>query len=320
MKQLLSGALAALALTLSLSAPAMAQDRSRATGSITLDPAPLDRVQVFTTRKVRLGVIVQMEAAPTDSIGALIVAVTPNGPAAKAGLRSGDIVVRFNGKPVVEHTLRTTARVEMSAPGVRLIELAAALSPGDSATVQYRRAQAQRMATLVAGDEPNSTWIYSRNGQVFSGTGTMVPQPLATGLNSPKFDYELRADSMFLKVDTAAPGPMITRWRTPMPRAFMLSSPLANLELAPINPELGRYFGTSDGVLVIDVPGDTKLGLRPGDVVLAVDGREIRSPGVLLRALLSYDDGESFTFQIMRQKSRQTVTGTVEQTEVRRDR
>ena len=95
--------------------------------------------------------------------------------------------------------------------------------------------------------------------------------------------------------------------------AWIMGSPLANLELAPINPELGKYFGTDDGVLVIDVPENSALGLRPGDVVLAVDGRKVRAPTPLMRALMSYEPGESLTFQIMRKKSKQTVTGTLGQ-------
>ena len=31
---------------------------------------------------------------------------------------------------------------------------------------------------------------------------------------------------------------------------FLYGSPLADLELAPLNPDLGQYFGASSGVLV----------------------------------------------------------------------
>src|SRR5262249_56346924 len=64
-------------------------------------------------------------------------------------------------------------------------------------------------------------------------------------------------------------------------KEFMFGSPLAALELAPLNPELGKYFATSDGVLVINVPPDSKLGLKPGDVVVAVDGRKVKGPAQL---------------------------------------
>jgi serine protease Do len=39
-----------------------------------------------------------------DTHGALVAGVTPNGPAAKAGIKSGDIITSFNDKPVGEHS------------------------------------------------------------------------------------------------------------------------------------------------------------------------------------------------------------------------
>ena len=49
---------------------------------------------------------------------------------------------------------------------------------------------------------------------------------------------------------------------------FMMGTPLEDLELAPLNRDLGRYFGTSEGILVINVPEESRLGLKAGDVVL----------------------------------------------------
>lgn len=311
MKQLTRGALAAAALVFSVNTGLVAQDGPRVSGTVTLTPS--ERIQVLTSRRMRLGVVVQMVAGPTDSIGALIVGVTPNGPASRAGIRSGDIVVRFNGKLVTEGDAPSDDP-ERSVPGVRLIKLALGINPGDSVVVQYRRGKTQRVATVVAGDEPNSTWSYRTNGQLYSGSGILTPQPLVSGTRpGRRLDLEIRNDSMFFSSDSLALGPMITRLQRPMPQAFLMGSPLANLELAPVNAELGRYFGTPEGVLVINLPEDSKLGLKPGDVVLSVDGRDIRSPGHLINVLLSYGPDEKVTLRIMRQKTRQSVSGTVEQ-------
>jgi S1-C subfamily serine protease len=86
-------------------------------------------------------------------------------------------------------------------------------------------------------------------------------------------------------------------------------SPLAHLELAPINPDLGQYFGVTSGILVISVPQDASLALKGGDVVLAVDGRKPESPSHLLRILRSYEDGETIKVDVLRNRKRQTVTG-----------
>jgi S1-C subfamily serine protease len=85
-------------------------------------------------------------------------------------------------------------------------------------------------------------------------------------------------------------------------------SPLARLELAPLNSDLGQYFGVNQGVLVISAPRDSALGLKGGDVVLAVDGRRPAGPSHLLRILRSYESGESFKLDILRNHKRETVT------------
>ena len=90
---------------------------------------------------------------------------------------------------------------------------------------------------------------------------------------------------------------------------FLYGSPLADLELAPLNPDLGQYFGTESGVLVISVPPESRLGFKGGDVILTVDGRKPESPSHLLRILRSYGDTEGFKAEVLRNRKRVTVDG-----------
>ena len=92
---------------------------------------------------------------------------------------------------------------------------------------------------------------------------------------------------------------------------FLYGSPLGDLELAPLNPDLGRYFGATEGILVISVPRDSDLGLKGGDVVLSVDGRKPASPSHLLRIMRSYERGESFKLEVLRNGKRENVSGRV---------
>src|SRR2546425_9739150 len=85
--------------------------------------------------------------ADSDKVGARIDGVTPGGPAAKAGLKAGDIIAKFNGTSLAG--VRAEDEDE-SGPGMKLIELAHDLDTGDTVQVEYRRGGDTRKATLVA--------------------------------------------------------------------------------------------------------------------------------------------------------------------------
>ena len=246
-----------------------------------------DRIRALTQRRARLGVNVNLRATESDSIGATLLSVTPGGPAAKAGLKSGDIITRIGGKSLTA-TDNMKRGEDESLPGVRLVEYAAQLKPEESITVEYRRGAARHSATLVTGDEPIAMV------EVFPDGGEFAVELPRVQSRSP---MRVRAD--------VGPGGMTAY-------AFAYGGPLADLELAPLNAELGSYFGTTEGVLVINTPKESTLGLRGGDVILAVDGRKAASPNSLLRILRTYEPGESFKLEIMRNKARTTVTSQLE--------
>jgi S1-C subfamily serine protease len=66
-----------------------------------------------------------------------------------------------------------------------------------------------------------------------------------------------------------------------------------------------------EGVLVISAPRGSRLNLKGGDVVLAVDGRKPTGPGHLMRILESYQSDEAIQFAIMRRQRRLMVTGSL---------
>jgi C-terminal processing protease CtpA/Prc len=92
-------------------------------------------------------------------------------------------------------------------------------------------------------------------------------------------------------------GPMIIR------------GPLGEMELASLTPQLGRYFGTDKGVLVVRAPKDFKL--EDGDVILAIDGREPTSGSHATRILGSYQPGEKIAIRLLRQQKTMNVETTL---------
>ncbi len=89
----------------------------------------------------------------------------------------------------------------------------------------------------------------------------------------------------------------------------------ADIELVRLNEGLGRYFGASDGLLVISPPDNDELDLQAGDVILGIDGREPRSPSRALRILRSYEEGETVNIEIMRDRNRMTISFVVPERE-----
>ncbi len=83
------------------------------------------------------------------------------------------------------------------------------------------------------------------------------------------------------------------------------------LELAPMTPKLGQYFGTDKGMLVVRAPAEGPFKLEDGDVILAIDGRVPESPGHAYRILGSYQPDERVKFDILRNRNRMTVEATM---------
>ena len=92
---------------------------------------------------------------------------------------------------------------------------------------------------------------------------------------------------------------------------LMFRRPLGDMELATLTPQLGRYFGTEKGVLVVRVPQEGGFKLEDGDVILAIDGREPTSGSHATRILTSYQPGEKITMKLMRQHKAINVEATL---------
>lgn len=84
-----------------------------------------------------------------------------------------------------------------------------------------------------------------------------------------------------------------------------------SLDLVELNPELGAYFGTAEGVLVADADKESPLGLRPGDVVVAVEGRKVDDVAELRRILGSYTPDEDIEFRVWRDGAETMIVGTI---------
>jgi len=267
--------MAALAVCLLWPAVAMTQETPRSR------PRARPRVRVdgpfgafsFSDNRGRIGVIVDTRAdAAGDKMGARIEGITPGGPAEKAGLKAGDVITRFNGTALGG---AASDEDEDSGPGMKLIELARQLDPGDTVQVEYRRGNDARKVTLVAEELGGAI---ARAFPEMDRIEGLVPRMRIGGGNGFEFAF---------------------------------GGPWGGIELVRLNPDLGEYFGTREGVLVVSAPEDSSLALKGGDVITAIGGRKPTSPMQAMRILRSYDAGETVTIEVLRKQRRMTLSWKV---------
>lgn len=260
------------------------------------------RGMTFYSNRGRLGVSVTSSPEGRDYGGALVTAVTGDSPAEEAGIREGDVITAINGQrlvdPLSDRSAERNLDLDRSVPVQRLVELLQDVEPGDEVEVTYERDGVETTATVVAerlGDE------YVFRGP---GSGRWEAGPRDFSWNFDDFE-EMRFDPDELRIEVAPriemPG-MVSVWGF---SGFGASG----LEMAALNPELGSYFGAEEGVLILDIDEDSPLGLEPGDVLLDIDGREVRDRDHARRILGSYEPGEAVSFGVIRKGSQQTVDG-----------
>jgi C-terminal processing protease CtpA/Prc len=205
--------------------------------------------------------------------GARVLEVSPGGPAAEAGVRPGDVIVAVNGMPIAGHD--TAGKVVTRIQHVH---------PDTKVRLSIRRdgkAQELQLTTRAA---------FAFAFDPFDGPGPVVVSPGAAGA---------------LRAFPALPAPPDVRYLQ------ALAGETAGMELANLTPALGWYFGTDKGVLVLRAADHDAFGLKDGDVILSIDGREPQSGTHATRILRSYQPGEKITLKIVRQKRPMNLSVTL---------
>ncbi|HEY2806117.1 MAG TPA: PDZ domain-containing protein [Gemmatimonadales bacterium] len=233
----------------------------------------------------RLGITVDLRPdASHDSMGARVSGVTPGGPADHAGVQTGDIITRLNGTPVTATDNRRGGDdEEQSRPGMRLINLASRLNPGDTVRLDLTRNGRPMNLSLVA-DRTEMDDMVER-----------IRPMMRNGMSGLSFGED---DGMGMGMGGAGQLHIMSDMR-----------PLGDLELVRVNTQLAEGLGIPEGLLVVSADSGSTLGLRAGDVITSIGGRHAGSPPQAMRILSTYEAGESVAFEVMRQHRRITVNG-----------
>lgn len=281
------------------------------------------RIAVFGDRRARLGITIRVaEPSDSDADGAAVSDVLEGGPADDAGIRAGDVITHLDGRSLAEPLSAEQERdldLDGSVPAQRLLALARELEPGESVEVRYLR-DGRPQTTVVEARELSEAWgvrvpTWDRERMVEARERMRDAQERMRGdlerLQERTRSWRFREDpegTFFFRGDDPDSGE-IHVLRGPGARSFFSGSgTAAGLELVEVSPALGAYFDVEDGVLVTAVSPSSTLGLEPGDVVLAVGEREVRTPDRLRRILSSYADGEEIELRIVRNGEERVLT------------
>lgn len=222
------------------------------------------------------GVVTRKES---NTDGVVVFGITQKGPAEAAGLKEGDVITHLNGQSLLNGD---------DEPLQALFKFMKDVQPGDVIDVSYTRDGIANVATLTTDEMPS----YNKM--------------MLDGLPNSDIDIEIMGDG--LDFDKNGSFKIFGDGNSKFKTLFINRSPLGDAELVEISPELGEYFDADNGLLVVKAPSDKNTELRDGDVITAIDGRELKTVSHATRILRSYEAGEKVKLNILRKKRKTTVS------------
>ncbi|MDH5323226.1 MAG: PDZ domain-containing protein [Gammaproteobacteria bacterium] len=225
------------------------------------------RLEIIGDGGPRLGVTIGGDDK-NPVTGVVILGVTPGSAADDAGLRAGDLITAVNGEAMAGDSSDAAAQ--------KLIDFMGGVVEGDKLDIEYLRD--------------------GKSGKVEVEPRAIDAQVFAFGFDGRNFGLPGVPRAM---IAPGGPGNVFFEWHS--------DSGWGDMELVELNAGLGRYFGTEQGLLVVNAPKSKALQLEDGDVIQKIDGREPTSVRHALRILGSYQSGETLKLEIMRDKKRRTL-------------
>lgn len=292
--------------------------------------------------------VVGVLLSPDPGGGVRIAGVTPDGAAAAAGIKSGDRLLRIEGKTI-----------EGNSPDVRVDnarKMLQALKADTPAKLRYARGDSEADVSVTPKLDQR-VMVFAGDGEMMRPGGNVVIRRIGNGgmrIDGDDFDIELpdielpmggawhgtpggahtftfaasadgadadgqlTVDNRVIRIECKgdqkvcrdkanahvlmapadggqhAPNQHVQRivlrsdckpgenckGQQRLAEAFRWNG----LNLASVDPQLGRYFGTDKGVLVLSA-GPVLEQLQPGDVIQRVDGKAVDTPRAVMDSL-----------------------------------
>ncbi|HVQ30700.1 MAG TPA: PDZ domain-containing protein [Vicinamibacteria bacterium] len=207
----------------------------------------------------------------SEEKGALVKSVEEGGPADKAGLKEGDVIVRYHGESVLSAS--QLARLVRETPAGRTVPIEVMRDGG-----------AQKLTATLGGDDHRSFGFPGDLGELDIPMPEIPEVPLAPMPPLPpkmphgfdKWGKRALLDDHFM-------------WFSNEPRKL-------GLEFQEVSGQLAKYFKLAEdsGVLVTSVEAGgpaEKAGLKAGDLILKFDGRSVKGGDDLEKAVRKAEAG-----------------------------
>jgi serine protease Do len=213
--------------------------------------------------------------------GTEVTSVADESPAAKAGLKPGDVILEFNGQPIEGG--EQLSRMVRETPIGRQVRLGV-----------WRNGSVQTLTATVETNKGMQAFTFNGNG----GWQSVDPERLRN------LQEQLRG--LHMPEMPGMPG-MALPTNTPM--LGIMGEPLGQ------EKQLAEYFGVEDGVLVKSVNAGgaaEKAGIKAGDVILKVDDAHISSTRDITMALRGARSKKTVTVIVMRNRKEMPITVTID--------
>jgi serine protease Do len=241
-----------------------------------------------------------------DVRGVAVEKVMENSPAAAAGIKDGDVIVRFNGEEV------TSAR--------KLTRLIGEVDPDHQVKLTISRGGSEQEITATLGKHPTPRFGEGNFAFTMPPMGKMempnfkdMPQlkdfpqmkEFREFKDLPQFKEFPKGD--FPQGWTPNGENNLFTWRSGEGRQI-------GVGVSPLTKQLAQHFGVENGMMINEVRENSpaaKAGLKAGDIIVEIDGKAVKADFDLIRGINSKKDGE-IAVTYVRDGKRQTVSITPE--------
>jgi membrane-associated protease RseP (regulator of RpoE activity) len=219
-----------------------------------------------------------VELGREEAGGAAVAEVMPDGPAAVAGIKAGDVITAVDGKDV-------------GSP-MALVERVGEHQPGDRAVLAVKREGRKLDVAVILGRSPGEP-------------AARRPEARPEGEQGRRFWVRPGEQPPAARRPEARPEGEPPRARGQVG---------LGITAAPMPPEMKDMAGTDKGVLINSIADGSpaaKAGLVAGDVIISIDGKATVNPGQVVDIMHQHKAGDQVKVAYFRMGKRQEAVVTL---------